>query len=170
MKKTILSVLLLIILFIVPFLPYKKECNSTDFDKSKVNLIIQYSDGSDTPNIIKGAAYVKSYASINGIRQIDYSKINLIGNLPYNEISTFNLGENKYVDFLVKGEFIEDEINENGTLILKVSEWHPIGDNIKLMNTVFWHKYNFSLWITYVFIVNFIFLLHELNKIHLRKA
>lgn len=164
MKKTILSVLSLIIIFIIPFLPYKKEFNSTDFDKSKVNLIIQYSDGSDTPNIIKGAAYVKSYASINGVKQIDYSKINLIGNIPYNEISTSSLGENKYVDFLVKGEFIEDEINENDILILKVSEWHPIGYDIKLMNTVFWHKYNFSLWITYVFIVNLIFLLYELNK------
>lgn len=170
MKKAILKIILLIVILIIPFYPYKKQCNVKDFDKSKVNLIIQYSDGSDTPNIIKGAAYIKSYASINGIKQIDYSKINLVGNLPYDEISTFNLGENKYVDFLVKGEFVEDEINEDDILILKVIEWHPIGNDIKLMNTVFWHKYNFSLWITYIFIVNLAFLLYELNKIYLRKA
>lgn len=168
MKKIISNILLLIILFIVPFLPYKKEFSSKDFDETKVNLIIQYKEGSDIPSVVKGAAYIKSYASINGIRDINYSEINLIGNIPYKEISTFKLGTKKYVDFVVNGEFIEDEVRDD-ILTLKVIEWYPIGANIRLMDTVFWHRYNFSLWLTYFVVIVTIYLLYELNKILIRK-
>lgn len=168
MKKIILNVILLIILFTVPFLPYKKEFNLKNFDETKVNLIIQYKEGADRASVVKGAAYIKSYASINGIRDINYSEINLIGNIPYKEISTFELGSRKYVDFVVKGDFIEDEVR-NDVLTLKVVDWYPLGANIRLMDTVFWHRYNFSLWLTYFTVIVTIYLLYELNKILIRK-
>lgn len=168
MKKIISNIILLTILFTVPFLPYKKEFNSKDFDETKVNLIIQYKEGADIPSVVKGAAYIKSYASINGIKDINYSEINLIGNTPYKEISTFELGNRRYVDFVVKGEFIEDEV-KNDVLTLKVIDWYPTGAKIRLMDTVFWHKYNFSLWLTYFVVIVTIYLLYELNKILIRK-
>ncbi|MBM7834683.1 hypothetical protein [Clostridium sardiniense] len=168
MKKIILNIILLIILFTVPFLPYKKEFTLKNFDETKVNLIIQYKEGSDIPSVVKGAAYIKSYASVNGIKDINYSEINIIGNVPYKEISTFELGNRKYIDFVVIGEFIEDEV-KNDVLTLKVIDWYNIGANIRLMDTVFWHRYNFSLWLTYFVVIVTIYLLYELNKVLLRK-
>lgn len=168
MRKIIINIGLLIVLFIVPFLPYKKAADYGCFDGKEVNLIIQYDQGKGDPIVVKGASYIKAYASVNNLKEVNYSEIKIIGNTPYKEISTFNLGKPKYVDFLVKGSFIEDS-SKFDTLTLKVTEWCPIEKNIRIMDTVAWHKYNLSLIFNYLAVIIIIVIIYNIRKSLLKK-
>lgn len=164
MKKIIINMSLLIILFIIPSLPYKKAADYTCFDGNGVNLIVQYNLNKEEPLVIKGSSYIKAYASVNNLNDIKYSEVNVIGNTPYKELSTFNLGKPKYVDFLIKGNFVDD-INNIETLTLKVYEWYPIGKYIKIMDTVLWHRYNLSLIFNYLVVIIIIVIIYNIRKV-----
>lgn len=164
MKKIIINIVLLIILFGIPYLPYKKAADYTCFDGNGVNLIVQYNINKEEPLVIKGSSYIKAYASVNNLNDINYSEVNAIGNTPYKELSTFNLGKPKYVDFLVKGSFVDD-INNIDTLTLNVYDWYPIGKHIRIMDTVLWHSYNLSLIFNYLVVIIIIVIIYNIRKV-----
>ncbi|MGL4569508.1 MAG: hypothetical protein ACRCVJ_00410 [Clostridium sp.] len=148
MKRVVLNIVILIIMIIIPLLPYKKEYDPSLFDENKINLHVEYDSSNENLVVIKGSGYIKRYASVNRLGNINFSEVKIVGNIPYKKISNYRIRKSEKRKFFIKGEFIK----ENKTpeiLTLNVTEWAPLEGYVKLVETTIWHKYNLSLWVTY---------------------
>lgn len=163
MKRLIFNIIILIIMITVPSLPYKKQYDPCLFDEDKINLEVEYDESADTLVIVKGSGYIKRYASMNDLNNINVSEIKIIGKTPYKEISNYRIRKSEKRRFFIKGEFVKgNKIPE--ILTLKVSDWAPLDSDVRLLETVMWHKYNLSLWFTYFGVIIIIHSIYILCK------
>lgn len=92
MKLYKLKFLLIIILIVIPFLPYKMpEINRYEYD-NLIRLEIQYHEWSGGPKVMGGQELLDSFLDTLSDKTISKDTVNLIGNTPFKSISTFRQG------------------------------------------------------------------------------
>lgn len=144
MKKVFLGIIVFILIIIIPYLPYKKAFSEKVYDESKINIQIRYSEIDGDILVTYGKKHLKEYVVSKNIRHIDINKIKLCGKEPYKEIANFEIGSPSFRDFVVTGKFLEHKSDSN-ILFFEVDNWFPVLSSVKLKDTSFWHRYNYSL-------------------------
>lgn len=144
-KKVIFYIMIIIMvtLVVLPLYPYKRAAalgnstylNNTDYIQLKVTSIssgeVKLKDGQSEK--------LTQFVTDTKQKYVHLDKIMIIGNTPYESLSTFQYGISQYSDFIVIGTFTK-EVNSKGYLIFNVTDWYPESGYIPLIDTYFWEN------------------------------
>lgn len=138
-RLNFLLILILIILIVIPFLPYKMpERDRYEYD-NLIRLEIQCHEWSGGPKVIGGQEHLDRFLDTLPDKTISRDTVNLIGNTPYESISTFRQGIPSYREFVVYGEFKEGYSRFN-EVSFDIKEWYPKNQYVTLYDSMIFYK------------------------------
>ena len=119
--------LLLFIILLLPFYPYKLPVIFDQTGDNKVSLEVRYSKEADTGEtvILKGTEIVQNYLKQHKYKNISTESIVLTGKTPVQELSCFRQETLKYTDFRVYGHLQSPD--QEKRLIFAVEDWYLLG-------------------------------------------
>ena len=141
MKKVIfIEVVFLIILIIIPNIPYKipqkiKDNNYIELEVSKSCCGLDVTSGNEA---------IDEYANSLGYTNINRNEIYLSGKDPYKEFAIKD-GYYYYRKFRLYGELTRDR-DESDILTIDIKEWYPRGTYVRLHHTYPWKEYKDMYW------------------------
>lgn len=145
MKKIVVGIIVLILVVLIPYFPYKKAFCKKVYEPSKIHIQVRYHETDGELLVVYGKKHLKKYVVENNLKGININKIDLIGKEPYSEIADFEIGNPIFHDFVVIGNFVEYS-SGNGILTFDVENWYPVYQSVKLKDIEAWHMYNYSAW------------------------
>lgn len=131
--------LLILILIVIPFLPYKMPERDRYEDDNLIRLEIQCHEWSGGPKVIGGQEHLDRFLDTLPDKTISRDTVNLIGNTPYESISTFRQGIPSYREFVVYGEFKEGYSRFN-EVSFDIKEWYPKNQYVTLYDSMIFYK------------------------------
>ncbi|NLZ35514.1 MAG: hypothetical protein GX889_11565 [Clostridiales bacterium] len=152
MKLYKLNFLLILILIVIPFLPYKMpERDRYEYD-DLIRLEIECKQWSGGPRVIVGKEDLDRFLDTLPDKSISRDTVNLIGNTPFKSISTFMRGIPSYNEFVVYGEFVEGYSRFN-EISFDVKEWYPKNKYIRLYDSMIFYKLKINLILMIIIII-----------------